>query len=283
MNWLIELKEPKYWLLGLGAALVGLHISQLGSAPNDDLEFLSIVLWLVIGSLVWEKKDTLNLESSFFASFFGIGLILVVLARSISPAGYQFFLLPFISLLALCLLASGFKGLHQYYKELLIIGLLVLHPFWVSMLKSIDLPTITAKFGAFGLNLLGFSAEREGVFIAMSRGAVEVYEACSGVESIIQMFNIAVIFLLLVPTNTIQKIICVVLGVTLGFVVNGGRVVLLALLVNWSQKDAFKFWHDGSGSLVFSMISTSLFMLFVWFAFLRNQDIEIDSDSGELP
>ena len=279
MNWIIELKEPKYWLLGIGAALVGLHLSQLGQAPNDDLQFLSIVLWLVVGSLVWEKKDTFDLKSGLFGTFFGISLIVIVLARSISPAGYQFYLLPFLSLLGLCLLASGFRGLYQYYKELIIIGLLTLHPFFVSMLKAIDLPTLTTKFGAFGLNLLGFEAIREGVFIQLPTGAVEVYEACSGVESIIQMFNIAVIFLLLVPTNTIQKIICLVLGITLGFVVNGARVVLLALLVAWSERDAFNFWHEGNGSLVFSMISTGIFMLIVWLAFLRNE--EIDSDSGE--
>jgi len=280
MNLPINLKDPRYWLLGIGAGLIALHISQLGRAPNEDLKFLSLVLWLVIGSLVWEKKDSLNLDSGIFGTFFGITLIVMVLARSISVAGYQLYLLPFISLLGLCLLASGFKGLIQYYKELIIIGLLTVHPFFVSILKAIDLPTLTAKFGAFILNLIGFQAVREGVFISLPTGAVEVYEACSGIESIIQMFNISVIFLFLVPTNTIQKILCILMGITLGFVVNGGRVVLLALLVAWQNKEGFVFWHDGSGSWTFSMISTGLFMLFAWFAFLRDQ--EIDPDSGEL-
>jgi exosortase/archaeosortase family protein len=42
------------------------------------------------------------------------------------------------------------------------------------------------------------------------------------------------------------------------------RVSLMAILVSKRQMEAFNYWHDGSGSLVFSVIGTFLLVLLVW-------------------
>jgi cyanoexosortase A len=167
-------------------------------------------------------------------------------------------------------MASGIKRLRFYWKELLILTLLALHNLFASFLQAIDLPLLTAKFGAFSLWLTGFNAYREGVIIALPTGKVEVYGACSGVESILLMVFIACLFLLLFPLSRLQQVVCLFLAACLGFAVNGVRVALMAILVAYSNQEAFKYWHGDDGSLIFAMIAVALFGLFCWFAYVRN-------------
>lgn len=279
MNWIKDIQEPKFWLLGTASGLVALHLTLLSRGDNAELLSTSVLLWMAVASLVWDKRHTLNLESGVFSSFFGATLIALVLLRSLSQAGYHLSISPFISVLGLCLLASGAKRLHQYWKELLILGLLVLSPPLQSLLQLIDLPILTAKFAAYILWYLGFQVTTQGVFLLLPASRVEVYGACSGVHSIIQMFNIAVLFLLMVPTRWIQKILCLVIAIFIGFVVNAARVALMATLVASSRPEAFEYWHGGDGSLIFSMIAVVIFGCFCWFVFLR--DIQKKPDPRE--
>jgi exosortase/archaeosortase family protein len=68
-----------------------------------------------------------------------------------------------------------------------------------------------------------------------------------------------------------QKIVVPLVAIISAFVVNAARVALLAVLVSLSQPEAFKYWHEGSGSVIFSMIAVFIFGLFCWFAILKDQ------------
>jgi cyanoexosortase A len=271
MNWLEKIRKPDYWLLGLASALVALHLTYLGQADQPNLMSLSILLWLGIASLVWDRRDRLKLESDVFSTFVGVSLIVLVLLRSMSPAGYHIRISPFIGAIGLCAIASGIKRLHDYWRELLILGLLVLYPVFSGVLKAVDLSTQTAQFSTFMLWVTGFNAYREGVTIFLPTGRVEVFGACSGIDSMILMLCIAVLFLLIVPLTRLQQFICIAIAVLLGFIVNSMRVSILAILVAYSQKAAFDYWHGGDGSFIFSMIMVFLLGTFCWWAFVRHQ------------
>lgn len=279
MDWLQKLQKPNYWLVAIAAALAALHLTILDRADQPNLLAISILFWLAIASLVWDKREDLKLESGVFSSCFGVSLIVLVILRSISPAGYHVLISPFLSGLGLCLMASGIKRLYDYWKELLILGLLLLYPVLVGILKAVDLPIITAKFAASTLWAAGFQAYREGLFIILPTGRVEVYEACSGVEAIILMLYVAILFLLMIPISKVQSFICVILAALLGFIINGLRVGLLAILVAYNQNKAFEYWHGGDGGFVFSMISVFLFGMFCWLAYVRK--LSVASDVGE--
>jgi len=271
MDTLEKLQEPKYWLLGIGAALVALHLTVLGKSGDSELFATCVLFWMVIISLVWDKQNDLTLESELLPSSIGALLIALILLRSLSPGGYHVRVAPFISMLGLCLMASGFKGLRQYWKELLILSLLILSSFVGLLLQMIDLSTQTAKLSAFLLHYVGFEVFRQGVFVALPGGTIQVYGACSGASSISQMLNIAVLFLMMVPLRWNQKIVTIVTAMVLGFAVNAVRVVLLAILNAQKQTAAFHYWHEDTGSLIFSVISVVLFGGFCWLAFLREQ------------
>lgn len=68
-----------------------------------------------------------------------------------------------------------------------------------------------------------------------------------------------------------QKLFIPVVAATVGFVVNGIRVALMAVLVAKGDKGAFAYWHEGDGSLIFSLIAVALFFLFCWFLLWINK------------
>jgi cyanoexosortase A len=283
MDWLKQLHHPSYWLLAIAATLVTLHLTILEQANEPNLLTMSLLFWLAIASLMWDKRDKLKLDSGIFSSFLGATLITFVLLRSLSPAGYHKLVSPFISGMGLCLMASSIKRLHEYWKELSILGLLVLYPALSGFLNAIDLTTLTAKLSTFILWATGFRAEREGVLIFLPTGRVEVYGACSGIEIIILMFSLAILFWLLVPLSRLQLALCITVATLLGFIVNALRVSLLAILVANSSQNAFNFWHDGAGSSIFSILAVCLFGLFCWLFYVRKlQNIPEPGDSHSL-
>ena len=271
INWLKHVQEPKYWLLGIASGLIALHLTLTSRTNDTDLFGTMLLFWGVVVFLIWERHESLTFESGVFASFFGASLIALILLKSSSISGYDFFIraTPFLSGISLALLASGTKGLKQYWQELLILGYTAIPPGFLGVL--VDIALLTAKFSAFILHYLGFEVLRKGVFLILEKGSVEVYHGCSGVNVILQLLGMAVVFLLMFPTTVGQKIVVPLVAIISAFVVNAARVALLAVLVSLSQPEAFEYWHLGSGSVIFSMIAVFIFGLFCWFAILKDQ------------
>jgi len=268
INWLKHLQEPKYWLLGIAAGLIALHLTLTSRTENTDLFGTMLLFWGVVCFLIWERHESLTLESGVFGSCFGASLIALILLKSSSISGYDFFIrvTPLLSGISLALLASGTKGLKQYWQELLILAYTAIPPGLIGVFVNVAL--LTAKFSAFILHYLGFEVVRKGVFLVLEKGSVEVYHGCSGVNAILQVLGLALVFLLMFPTTMGQKIVVPIIAVLIGFIVNAARVALMAVLVSLSQPEAFKYWHEGNGSVIFSMIAVFIFGLFCWFAIL---------------
>ncbi|MEG4515921.1 MULTISPECIES: cyanoexosortase A [unclassified Microcoleus] len=271
INWLKHVQEPKYWLLGIASGLIALHLTLTSRTNDTDLFGTMLLFWGVVAFLIWERHESLTFESGIFASFFGSSLIALILLKSSSISGYDFFIraTPFLSGISLALLASGTKGLKQYGQELLILGYTAIPPGLIGVF--VDVALLTAKFSAFLLHYLGFEVVRKGVFLILEKGSVEVYHGCSGVNAILQLLGLALVFLLMFPTTTGQKIVLPFVAIITAFIVNAARVGLLAVLVSLSQPEAFKYWHEGNGSVIFSMIAVFIFGLFCWFAILKDQ------------
>ncbi|MEC4814668.1 MAG: cyanoexosortase A [Scytonema sp. PMC 1069.18] len=266
-----QLKNFQFWLLAIGSGLIAIQLTLTWKAENASLLGGSILFWTAISSLIWDKRHSLNLESDIFSSFFGLTLIGVVLLKSASLTSFGVFLYvsPLMLSFSLALLASGFKGLKQYKGELLALFFLGAPKLLASWLPNIS--PLTAKFTTIFLWYTGAEVVRSGVIISLPTGSIEVYSGCSGIEQIFQMLGLALLFLLMFPQSKKQKIIVSTVAVILGFIVNAVRVALMAILVAKNQEEAFKYWHDGDGSLIFSMIAVLLFGLFCWFLIGQNE------------
>ena len=247
----------RYWLSGIGISLATLHLnlSQLGRPGFFSHSFLFSMVVLL---LLWQKRERLHWESDTVSSFIGISFLSLVLYRSLHLFPEDFFLRisPLLSLLGWGLLASGIKGLKQYAPEFFLLSFLAIP--W-EFIYIFDVSEVTAKFSTFILWTLGFTATRQGVWIVMPTGSVEVYNGCSGVRTILQLLGLSWILLTLVPTNWRQKIWLPIAAILLGFIVNGIRVAIMTVLVAMSNSEGFEYWHTGTGSLIFSAIAVLLF------------------------
>ncbi|MBW4433950.1 MAG: cyanoexosortase A [Pelatocladus maniniholoensis HA4357-MV3] len=268
----IRLDHPQFWLLIIGSGLIVIHLTLSWRAENPNLCSTSFLFWAAVSFFIWEKRDNLSLESGILPSFLGFSLIWIALFKSASMTSLGGFLyaLPFIFGLGLGLIASGFQGLKQYTGELItlfFINVPKLLPKW----GIYKLTLLTAKLSAFILWYTGFEVILSGVNVYLPNGSIEVLSGCSGIELISQMLGLAILFMLMFPQTWQQKILVPLVAATVGFIVNSGRVALMAIIVAKDNMDAFDYWHSGNGSLLFSIISVLLFGLFCWFLIGRTE------------
>ena len=250
--------HPKFLLLATAANLMALNLNLSDRIGKSDFLSHSILFWITTLFLLWQKRDRLNLESDTSSSVVGSLLLALVIYKSLHLFQGDYFIriAPLFSLLGWGLLASGMKGLKQYWREIFLWGFLAIP--W-ELVYVLNISVITAKFSAFILWLLGFEVTLKGIWLILPTGSVEVYSGCSGVEMILQLLGLSWIVFAIAKTNWQQKIWLPIAAILIGFTVNGIRVALMAVLVALSDSEGFTYWHVGNGSLIFSAISVLIF------------------------
>ncbi|WP_013322112.1 cyanoexosortase A [Gloeothece verrucosa] len=265
------IKTSYFWLLTLATSLVVIYMTLLSKAGDTAHLGMSGLFLLVVGSLIWEKRHSLKLESHILSKLLGvliIGLLLFKLPLSPHKTDLNPYLRisPFMFGLGLSLIASGVRGLKQYWRELIILFFLGIPSL---ILSSLTNPSeITAKFSAFILECLNYDVSLQGIHINLPTGGVTVVKGCSGLEAMAYLLGIAAIVLTLFPLRRIYNLFVPIVAVIVGFVVNAVRVALMAILVASDQLDAFDYWHEGEGSLIFGMLAVVIFIGF-YFLLIR--------------
>jgi cyanoexosortase A len=263
--------KSQYWLLGIAAALVAIYMTLIWIAGNTAHFGMSVLFYLCAGIVFWEKRHSLLLRSGVASKVIGAVLIGFCLWQSVgllhdpkltsdlpNPVLRLF---PFVSALAIGLLASGFKGLKQHRQELILLFFLGAPSVLFSFLP--DISPITARFSAFLLGCVGFNVSLQDVYIRLPSGAVKVYTGCSGIESITYLLGLSAIALILFPVARMKSIFVPILAMLIGFAVNGVRVAIMAVLAT-SNTIAFDYWHKGDGSLIFGVIAVFAFGACYW-------------------
>ena len=273
-----SLKKSKFWFLVLTATLIAIHLTLVSRANDASLLGTCVLFWMAISSIVWSKQDGLKLNSGLLSSLGGLLVIALVLYKSTLIFKYDYFLRfsPLLSVLGVALLASGFKGLKQYWQEFMILCFLIPSPGAIALI--IDISTFTAQFATTILWYLGFDVVRQGVFIHLKTGSVEVYPGCSGIESMLQMLGLAALFLVLFPTTKQAKILVPGMAIITAFIVNGFRVALMTVLAASSNLKALNYWHKGDGSLIFSTLSVAILGLYCLFLLRQSNLDDYSSD-----
>jgi cyanoexosortase A len=261
----ISLTSPAFLLLVLGAALIAIQLTLIFKTGNSDRQITAMLFWAVAAYLIWERQDRLKFDTGPVASLLGALLLSLLLLKCTGYCEESFLIVyPFFASIALALIASGWQGLRAYWREILLLFFAGIPE--VLLAKLTDPSPITAQFASSILWFSGLQIVRKGIFLELPGGSVQVYSGCSGVVAMTQLLGMSVLFLMLLPLpwKWYQKAILPVAAVGIGFIVNSLRVSLMAILVSQKQMDAFNYWHDGSGSLVFSVIGTLLLVLLVW-------------------
>ena len=275
-------KRKLFGLIIIATGLVTLNMTLLWRLGDIAHFWMSIVFWLAVGSLLWEKQDILKQsegKSDVLSTVAGTILIAFILFKSamVSSKFDPFLrLAPFLSGLGLSLIAVGFHSLKQYWRELVIL-------FFHGIPSVITLPlvgivtSITARFAYYSLWYVGFNVTRQGNYIALPTGRVFVDGGCSGIEAMNYLLGLSVVCLLMFPTKQ-NKALVIGVAMACGFIINAFRVATMALLVASNRLDWFKYWHEGEGSLVVGMVAVILFGIFYQYMLIR--DSKISQTSG---
>ena len=258
----ISLSSPAFLLIVLGVAVIAIHLTLMFKNGSSDRQITSTLFWLTAAYLIWERQDRLEFQTGLVASVFGALLLAMLLLKSTGYCEDSFLIgYPFLAGIALALIASGFRGLRIYWRELVLLFFSGIPEVLLS--KLTDPAPITAQFASSMLWYSGYAVTQRGIYLDLPGGSIEVYSGCSGVVAMTQLLGMSVLFLMLLPLpwKWFQKLILPVAAIAIGFLVNAMRVSLMAILVAQKQMKAFEYWHDGSGSLVFSVIGTFVLVI----------------------
>ena len=258
----ISLSSPAFLLLVLGVAVIAIHLTLMFKTGSSDRQITSTLFWLTAAYLIWERQDKLEFQTGLVASVFGAILLAMLLLKSTGYCEDSFLIgYPFLAGIALALIASGFRGLRIYWRELVLLFFSGIPEVLLS--KLTDPAPITAQFASSMLWYSGYAVTQRGIYLDLPGGSIEVYSGCSGVVAMTQLLGMSVLFLMLLPLpwKWFQKLILPVAAIAIGFLVNAMRVSLMAILVAQKQMEAFEYWHAGSGSLVFSVIGTFVLVI----------------------
>lgn len=257
-------RSALWWLLAIMLTLQSLALNLLTQGEIEAVNAL-----LVWGSAILAFADAKPGEPPLpgrLETITGIFIVAFVLWRSqqlVSPDAFAGFL-PLLAGLGLICLATPAKGFKHYLKPLIFLGLLPL-TIAASLIPTTELSLITARITQLLLLLSGFPAEANGNIVQLPGGSVEIAGPCSGTNMLTQLLVVGLIFALLFPMHRRwQGAIMLVVAPMLAVLANGGRIALLALITTSkipSKEWWFNFFHDGSGSLVFSGLAV---FAFVW-------------------
>ncbi len=255
----------EFWLLATWVSLIAINITLVARlADSVDEPAIQILTWAVAILLVVRDRANLKFETTPSAIAVGVLLIIWVLIKSLLTRRVYdvlFILTPVMATIGIALIASGWGGLRQYWQAILLsatLGIPVTFLFSASE-KVVPVNVFTAQFAHSVLWYGGVQKlAQQGVTIFSQYGAVEVARGCAGLPPILMLLRITLMFVLVFPVSHFHKWILFPAAMAIAFIVNSVRVALLVIIS--SQAEAFKYWHAGDGSQIFSVVAVSILL-----------------------
>ncbi|BAY22933.1 hypothetical protein NIES2100_26970 [Calothrix sp. NIES-2100] len=267
-------KTEPFWLLSIAAGLQAIYLTLVWKADDVGHLGMSILFLFAISSILWDKRHTLKFESDVFSSIVGWLIISWVLWQSATHISeYALRVLSFSAAVGVSLLASGFKGLKQYWEALTILFFLEIPSVLAELF--LDISPLSAKFASLLLWYLGFDVTLNGVNIYLPTGSVKVVPGCSGLDTINYLLGISVIALIMFPIAKNKRFFVALFAMFLGFALNGVRIAILAVMVGTNEA-AFHSWHGGNASYSFGVLAIVIFGL-VYMLLLKQEERQIQN------
>lgn len=265
-----KLSWLSHWgICGLALILGLLDLEAINRLGFTHLFSLHLLVILAIANSLGQRKRQLCWESDRFSIGLGGTAIALVLLRSQMPLGYH----PHLSLLVfgvgLALIASGWKQISFYRKEIIALGILALYSLFHWLLLVLNWQVLTAKAATFSLNLIGMVATQQDNRVILPTGRVEVYGSCAGIDLMILLVVIVSLFLLQFPLKKWQGLSCFVVAIALAFIINSLRIALLSILIAQHNRVGFDYWHGDEGGWIFSLVAIAFWGLWCWYAFIK--------------
>jgi exosortase D (VPLPA-CTERM-specific) len=129
---------------------------------------------------------------------------------------------------------------------------------------SSQLQLWSSALGVGCLQFVGVTAFREGNVIDLGPIQLQVVEACSGIRYLLPLTSLALLCAYLFKDRMWKRVVLVLSSIPVAIVVNGFRVGMIGVLVEWyGQGAAEGFYHLFEGWVLF-MTSLGLLILEMW-------------------
>ncbi len=249
--------------------LASIHLALDLYLGKQSHFFMSLLVWSSVFSLLWDKRFQFSPSSSKVSTFLGFTILSALLVASVTHPGEKvigfFPIVAFSSWVLIFVIPAQSRAYLKEFSILSVFGLPKLVPE-----TAFGLAPLTAKFSAFVLHyVVSYPVKLvNDIHIQVPNGGVEVVPACSGISLILHMLSISVIFLCLFPTQKRHFILLPLIAATLGFVLNGVRVAVLAALSKPEWSDQFDYWHSANGASIFVLVAVALYGC-IWFCFFK--------------
>ena len=274
-------QSERCWLCGILLGFIALFLSLMWKHTGAaDPLLVDLFFYAGVFRLLWVKRERLVIEAGRASTLFGLALILFVLVRSLSAFWFETVFLklaPLLAFFGVALLASGFKGLPQFWREMLILGVMVFPTahLWPFLQRISHFDTVTAVLSGFLLHYLDYDVVQRGVTVVLPTGAVEIGLRCTGLPMTLLLLKFALLFVIVMPLRPWQRLGVPLAAVALGVVLGCVRVAVMAVSV--SDRARFDFWHGDAGAQIFSTLAiVLLYLLCRWVA--RGQRMEAASN-----
>lgn len=129
---------------------------------------------------------------------------------------------------------------------------------------SSQLQLWSSTLGVSVLQLVGVTAFRDGNVIDLGLVQLQVVEACSGIRYLLPLTSLALLCAYLFKDRMWKRVLLVLSSIPISIVVNGFRIGMIGVLVEWyGQSAAEGFYHLFEGWVLF-MTSLGLLILEMW-------------------
>lgn len=270
-------QKLEFWLLTTWCSLIAINVTLVVRLAEDVDEIaIQILTWSVAIFLAMRDRRQYKFSTNPTAIATGSLLVIWVLIKSLltrRTTDILFILTPLMGTVGIALIASGWQGIKQYWRPILLaatLGIPITFLF-AAIEKVVPVNVFTAQFANAVLWYGGAKVSQNGITIISQFGAVEVARGCAGLPPILMLLRITLMFVLVFPVRQIHMWIMFFAAAAIAFIINSMRVALLVVIS--ADNSAFKYWHDGDGSQIFSVIAVSLLL---WLCNWLSQDDDDD-------
>lgn len=256
---------PRNLWLTLAGAVAIQNCAVFQSSQSEHTTVFAVLVWG--GALICMEDQLEELEPRplLWGLILGTFLLLWSLARSavvLHWDGILFALAP-IGGFSLALMAEKPSQLGRFRDPLLCLLLLPGFALLMRVLPEAPISLLTARLSGLWLNILGLEVVVNERSVLLPGGGVKVLGPCNGVDLMAQILCVGVIFLLAFPIRSwASRFQLMLLAPAIGLICNTFRIALLASFAGNGQGKGswwFDFFHDSTGSLVFSGVAVLVF------------------------
>ncbi len=260
---------PSGWPLWLGLAILAVPTMVRLSDQSWSHEFGAYgpIILATGGWLVWRQADTLRQVGSPGAPWMTWSALAFAMSIYVFGRAYDFMPLEvggvYIAGLAMLQSRFGLRAMRMVWFPLLYLAFVIPPPNTLLAQLTAPLKLFVSQLATDWLHSWGLPVAREGVTIFVAQYQLLVEDACSGMNSIVGLIAVSLLYIYLMRGSSwLYSILLVAIVIPVAIVANILRIMVLVLLTYfYGNEVAQGFLHFTAGMFLFATALLFVFLI----------------------